>query len=125
VVNPGSALSNPSVSVATSAEATAVSSAASASYQVVGQNPISNVTADNNAVTQAAGGRTVYHVGFKTSSTGALAGAAGSQFTITFPNATDITQIASFDIRDNGTQVGNFCSHTATGVNPPVLTCNI
>ena len=123
VTNPAPALPNPSLSVSTSAESTPVNSPASASYQVVGQNPITNVTVDNDTVTQAAGARTVYHVGFKTSITGGLAGAAGSQFTITFPNGTDITQIQTFDIRDGATQVGNFCSHTAAGVNPPVLTC--
>jgi IPT/TIG domain len=126
VINPAAALSNPSLSVFTSAETTPVSSPASTKYQIVGQNPITNVTVDNDTVTQAAGARTVYHVGFKTSLiTGGMAGAAGSQFTITFPNGTDITQIQSFDIRDGATQVGNFCSHTAAGVNPPVLTCNI
>src|SRR5207253_2202309 len=96
-------------------------------YQVVGQNLITNVTAANSQVSQAAGARTVYTIGFKTSATGGLAGAAGSQFTITFPNDTDVTKIFTISIVDTttGLQVGNFCSHTAVGVNPPVLTCSI
>ena len=65
---------------------------------MVGQNPITNVTAANNQVTQALGARTVYTIGFKTSSTGGMSGAAGSQFTITFPNNTDVTKIFTFDI---------------------------
>ena len=52
----------------------AVSSAATPNYQVVGQNPVTNVTAANNQVSQALGARTVYTIGFKTSSTGGLAG---------------------------------------------------
>ena len=125
VVNPTTTLANPTVSVATTSDTAAVSSATTPNYQVVGQNPITNVTAANNQVTQALGARTVYTIGFKTSSTGGMSGAAGSQFTITFPNNTDVTKIFTIDIRDGATQVGNFCSHTAAGVNPPVLTCNI
>ncbi len=125
VVNPTTALANPTVSVATTSDTAAVNSATTPNYQVVGQNPITNVTAANNQVTQALGARTVYTIGFKTSSTGGMSGAAGSQFTITFPNNTDVTKIFTIDIRDGATQVGNFCSHTAAGVNPPVLTCNI
>ncbi len=127
VANPGSTLTNPTVSLFTSSETTAVNSAATANYQVVGQNPVTNVTADNSSVTQAAGARTVYKVGFTASATGGLAGAAGSQITITLPNTSDITQIFSVSITDTttATQVGNFCAHTAAGVNPPVLTCSI
>jgi IPT/TIG domain len=125
VVNPGTTLSNPTVTVSTSEPG--VQSVVSASYQVVAQNSLTNVTAANSQVSQAIGARTVYTIGFKTSSTGGLSGAAGSQFTITFPNGTDVTKIFSFNIVDTttGLQVGNFCSHTALGVNPPVLTCNI
>ena len=130
VTNPTTLAANPTVTVATTSDTTPVSSPStgnSANYQIVGQNPITNVTAANNAVSQAAGARTVYTIGFKTSSTGGLSGAAGSQFTITFPSGTDVTQIFSINIVDSNsnTQVGNFCSHTAAGVNPPVLTCSI
>ena len=130
VVNPTTTLANPTVSVFTSSETTPVSSSASPKYQVVGQNPITAVTADNSSVSQAAGARTVYKIGFTASPTGGLAGAAGSQITITFPNTTtptDITQIFSINITDTttGLQVGNSCSHTASDVNPPVLTCSI
>ena len=47
--------------------------------------------------------------------------------TITFANGTDLTHITTVAIKDTttGLQVGNFCSHTAAGVNPPVATCNI
>jgi hypothetical protein len=127
VVNPSTTVANPTVSVFTSSETTAVASSATPNYRVVGQNPITNVTADNSSVTQATGARAVYKIGFTASSTGGLAGAAGSQITITFPNNTDITQIFSINITDTttGLLVGNSCTHTAAAVNPPVLTCSI
>ena len=130
VINPTTTQSNPTISLFTSSETTPVSSpnsGNSANYQIVGQNPITNVTASNSQVSQAAGARTIYTVGFKTSPTGGLAGNAGSQFTITLPNGTDLSQIGTVNITDTTTNtlVGNFCAHTATGVNPPVLTCNI
>src|SRR5262249_6096516 len=126
-INPPTTATNPTVTVATTSDtnpATSPNTGNGANYQVVPQNPITNVTVDNDSlVSQAVGPRTIYHVGFTTSSTGGLAGISGSQFTITFPNNTDITQINSFDIRDGATQIGNSCSHTAAGANPPVLTC--
>src|SRR5206468_8990209 len=106
VTNPTSTAANPTVSTPSLHDALPICSpntGNSANYQIVGQNPVTNVTASNTQVSQAAGARTRYKAGFTASPTGGLAGAAGSQFTITFPNGTDITQIFSWDIHDNNT----------------------
>ena len=129
VINPSPA--SPPVSetltVFTSSDTTPITSATTTNYQVVAQNPVTNVTAANNSVSQAIGAKTNYTIGLKASSTGRLAGTAGSQITITFPSGTDLSKVSAFDIEDTttGQQVGNFCSRTAVGVNPPVATCNI
>ena len=74
---------------------------------------------------EAMGARTVYKIGFTSGATLTSTAQTTGTITITFPNNTDVTQIFAIDISDGATQVGNFCSHTAAGVNPPVLTCNI
>src|SRR6478672_1756778 len=47
----------------------------------------------------AAGAKSIYTVGFTTSSTGGLSAAAGSQITITFPANTDLTGLVGSSVR--------------------------
>jgi hypothetical protein len=112
------------VKVHTTSDTVDVTSATSPNFQSVASHAVGtpNVALSNQA--PGAAGVT-YAVGFATSATGGLAGAAGSQITIQFANGTDIAHISSIAIKDGATVVGNSCGHTAAGVNPPVLTCSI
>jgi len=74
-----------------------IASLPSAPFTIVAANPVTGVTVTNAFPTNAAGARTRYLVGFTTSPTGALAGAADSRITLTLPAGT------TFDGFDGGT----------------------
>ena len=94
------------LSVQTSSDPTPVN----ANYQVVAHNPVTNVSVTNTAPTDAAGGRTVYSIGFTTSSTGAMSTLANSSITITFPSGTNFGNANSSAILTaNNTSIGS-CS---------------
>src|SRR3954469_5375632 len=76
----------PCVTVSTSSPTQAA--VPSAPFSVVAANPVSAVTADNSTPTRAAGGRTVYAVGFTTSRTGGISRAANSAVELVFPAGT-------------------------------------
>jgi hypothetical protein len=94
--------------------------AASAPVTTVPANGVSGVTVDNASPTAAAGGQTVYKIGFKTSATGALARAANSAITLTFPSGTTFAGYNGSSIDVAGTSVGN-CG----GANGLIITCGL
>ena len=74
---------------------TSDTSAISASFPVVANNPITKLSVTNSVPTSAAGGRTVYSIEFDTSSTGGMSTLANSAITITFPSGTGLTNVSS------------------------------
>jgi hypothetical protein len=84
---------------------------------------VSNVTVDNTNPSNAAGGRTVYTVGFTTSSTGGLSNAAGSQITLSFPASTNLTHLNGSSVTVpavSSSSIGNCFASAST-----VVTCNL
>ena len=59
--------------------------------------------------TNAAGGRTIYSIGFNTSTTGALSGTAGSTITITFQSG-DITHLSNTSVKNGAGTIVGFCN---------------
>ena len=102
VANP--AAGNPSVSVSTTSDPAVV---ASAPFTVVAANPLTAVSVDNTTPTTAAGGQTVYVIGFTTSATGGISRAANSTITLTFPAGTTFGGYNGSSIAVGGTSVGN------------------
>ena len=97
---------SPNISVQTTSDPTPVS----ARFPVVSNNPVTNVSVTNTAPTDAAGGRTVYSIGFTTSSTGAMSTLANSSITVTFPSGTGLGNVDSSEILTaNNTNIGS-CS---------------
>ncbi len=82
----------------------------SASFPVVTNNPVTNVSVTNSSPTDAAGGRTVYSISFDTSSTGGLSTLANSAITITFPSGTGLTNVNSSQILTASSQNIGDCS---------------
>ncbi len=80
---------------------------AQANYSVVAGGSVSQPTVTNSPPTSAAGGRTVYTIGFTTSSTGGMSGKAHSQITITFPGSTSMRSIINTSVNVGATQVGS------------------
>ena len=115
VVNSSRPSTNYHVSVATSADTTAVSSNA---LTVATAQSVSNVTVTNSPPTAATSARTTYKTTFTTSSTGGMSGAAGSTIALTFPSGTGLSNLGNAGIvTDNTTsghpQVGGDCSNTS------------
>ena len=99
-----------SLSVQTTSDPTSVN----ASYPVVANHAITNVSVTNTAPTDAATARTVYSIGFTTSSTGAMSTLANSAITITFPSGTGFSNVNSSQILTaNNTNIGS-CSLNQT-----------
>ena len=65
--------------------------AGSNTFSIVGAQPLSVTSITDTPPSAAAGAKSIYTVGFTTSSTGGLSNAAGSQILITFPANTDLT----------------------------------
>jgi Putative Ig domain len=86
--NPSTPGSYPGPSITTTSDLTPVSGS---SFTVVAGQHVSGVTIENTSPTTAAGAQTDFHVSFTTSSTGGMAPAAGSEFTLTFPAGADLT----------------------------------
>ena len=59
------------------------------------QATVSSVTADNSLVSQAAGARDVYKIGFTAGTNLTTNAQSTGTITITFPSGTDLSQIAS------------------------------
>ena len=104
VINP--AANSYTVSVKTTKDQNFVSSA---SYSVVGANQISTPAVTVTPPTNAAGGRTIYSIGFNTSTTGALSGTAGSTITITFQSG-DITHLSNTSVKNGAGTIVGFCN---------------
>ncbi|MGZ4343932.1 MAG: hypothetical protein ACXVHX_19315 [Solirubrobacteraceae bacterium] len=84
---------------------------------------VTNVTVNNMPPSAAAGAKTIYTVGFTTSSTGGLSQAAGSQINLTFPANTDLTGLVNSSVKVpaiSNTSIGN-CFRSA----PTVVTCGL
>ena len=97
---------SPTVSVQTTSDLSSVNG----SFSVAGNHPVTNVSVTNTAPTDAAGARTVYSIGFTTSSTGAMSTLANSTVTITFPTGTVLSNVNSSEILTaNNTNIGD-CS---------------
>ena len=69
--------------------------ASSNTFSIVGARPLSVTSITDTPPSAAAGAKSVYTVGFTTSSTGGLSNAAGSQILITFPANTDLTGLSA------------------------------
>ena len=84
---------------------------------------VTNVTVNNTPPSAAAGAKTIYTVGFTTSSTGGLSQTAGSQIHLTFPANTDLTGLVNSSVKVpaiSNTSIGN-CFRSA----PTVVTCGL
>lgn len=119
VTNTASAGSK-TLTVSTTSDPAAVTSPA---FSLVAPSPITKLTVDPSAPSNAAGARTSYVLTFATSSTGGMSGAASSKLVFAPPSGTDITTIVSSQVFDTAaapnTQIGS-CSATA-----PTVTCGL
>jgi hypothetical protein len=113
ITNPATPASTYTVSVSTTSDTATVPSAP---FSVVAANPVTNVAVVNSSPSAAAGARTTYVATYTTSATGGLSGAADSQITVTFPNATPSANYAGAVVRDltTATDVGGCGAPTAS-----------
>ncbi len=118
VVNPSRASASFSAQVSTTADTTA----ASGTYAVVTGQQVSAPSVTVAPPSNGAGARTVYTIGFTTSSTGGLSGVAGSQIKITLPSGSSTSTIVGTSVTDTTTSspVGNCFASSTT-----VETCAI
>ena len=79
----------------------------SAPVTLDGSNPLTQPTVDYAAPTDAAGGRTVYAIGFRTSATGGLAYTANSVITLTFPTGTSFAGYSGTRLEDTTAGTGD------------------
>ena len=100
VINPSSPGAE-SMSVSTTQDSTP----ASAAYNVVAANQISQPTVVNSSPSAAAGAKTAYVVQFATSATGGLSASAGSMITLVFPTGTNLGSIIGSSVDDTTTAV--------------------
>ena len=119
VTNPSTPKTTYTLTVKTTRDTTAVTSPA---YTVVAAHSLTNLTASNAAPTTAAGGLTTYHVAFKASTTGGMAGNAGSTITVTLPAGTSVANFTNGSIVDGATQVGGCFVPDTT---KPVVACAV
>ena len=92
------------LTVSTTADADPVSSV----YSIVAAQAITTPTVSIANPSDAAGARTVYTIGFTTSSTGGLAYDANSQLTLTFPDGTGFSPgYDDSSVQVGGVEVGN------------------
>jgi len=107
VVNPTAGTKT--LTLATTSDTTAVTSP---SYTVTATKAVSGLTATISSPSAAAGARTNYVMTFQASSSGGLAGSAGSTITVTVPSGTGLASISG-TVFDGATQVGSCYDSTA------------
>jgi hypothetical protein len=93
----------------------------SPTYTITAAHPLTNVTVAAPSPSTAAGAQTNYQIGFKTSSTGGLAGSAGSRITIVLAAGTGFGAYNGGSPVVVGTTTVGQCTHT-TGT---TLSCYI
>lgn len=119
ITNPSTPGTTYKLTVKTTADTTAVTSPA---YSVVAAHPLSNLTATNASPTTAAGALTSYHVVFKASTTGGMAGDTGSAVTITLPAGTSVANFRNGLLLDGAAQIGGCLIPDNT---KPVVSCYV
>jgi hypothetical protein len=105
-------IANPSTAGAVTVSTTSdIQPLASGSVPVSPAHQVGPVTVDNASPTRAAGGRTVYVVGFSTSSTGGLAYTANSTITLKFPSGASFAGYSGTRLEDLTASSGDigFC----------------
>jgi hypothetical protein len=113
VTNPITPSTTDTVKVSTSSDTTVVTSP---HYSVTGAHGVSNVTVTNTLPSTAAGALTSYTIRFKTSSSGALSGSAGSFVTIRPPSSSVLTDIIGGSVVAGGRLAGDCRTPTTSRV---------
>src|SRR3954454_10231887 len=107
---------SPTLTVSTTTDTAVVSSTP---YTIDAAHPITTPAVSIAEPTDAAGARTVYTIGFTTSSTGAMSYDANSQFTLVFPAGTGFSP--GYD--DSSVVVGGVEVGTCGGASGTTVTC--
>ena len=113
----------PSTGTNTISVDTTSDTAGSSTFSIVAAQPLSVTSITDTPPSAAAGAKSIYTVGFTTSSTGGLSNAAGSQILITFPANTDLTGLVGSSVADtsiSSSAIGNCFRSAAT-----VVTCTL
>ena len=77
------------------------------SFPIAAAKSVSQPTVTNTPPTTAAAGRTVYMIGFTTSSTGGMSGTAHSQITVTLPTTASVRSDVNSSVTVGGVNVGS------------------